>query len=246
MFDEHQDIQSPEEHGVHVQEIDGDDPGSLSVQELPPARTRAPWCRIDADSTQDLPHGGRRDRHAELRELAVDPAVSPQRILFRQADGKAGDARACRWASWLTPFARVILLRRQPAVPGQQRRRRHGEDFGPAPARYKPRQRGEPGPVGRLIPHPVGVPPQYRVLMPEYQQLSILRQVAAEHQDGRAEHPARKHVGDLEQHPASQPAPHQACWRKRRTATQSSIRAVQGHRRGYRRGDRKACGLPPD
>jgi hypothetical protein len=29
----------------------------------------------------------------------------------------------------------------------------------PAPARYKPRQRGEPGPVGRLIPHPAGVPP---------------------------------------------------------------------------------------
>jgi len=48
----------------------------------------------------------------------------------------------------LAPLARVVLLRRQPAVPGQQRRWRHGEDFGPAPARYKPRQGGEPGPVG--------------------------------------------------------------------------------------------------
>ncbi len=35
------------------------------------------------------------------------------------------------------------------------------------------------------------------------QQLSILRQVAAEHQDGQAEYPAREQVDDLEQHPAS-------------------------------------------
>ena len=28
---------------------------------------------------------------------------------------------------------------------------------------------------GRLIPHPAGVPPQYRVLIPEHEQLSILR-----------------------------------------------------------------------
>jgi hypothetical protein len=88
-------------------------------------------------------------------------------------------------------------------MPGQQRGWRHGEDFGPAPARYKPRQRGEPGPVGWLIPHPDDVPAQYRVLVPEYQQLSILRQVAAEHQDRQAEYPARKQVDDLEQHPAS-------------------------------------------
>jgi hypothetical protein len=48
------------------------------------------------------------------------------------------------------------------------------------------------------------VPPQYRILMPEHhQQLSILRQATAEHQDGQAEYPAREQVDDLEQHPAS-------------------------------------------
>jgi hypothetical protein len=31
------------------------------------------------------------------------------------------------------------------------------------------------------------VPPQYRILMSEYQQFSILRQAAAEHQDDQAE-----------------------------------------------------------
>ena len=80
---------------------------------------------------------------------------------------------------------------------------RHREDLGPAPARDKPRQSGEPGQVSRLVPHPAGVPPQYGVLMPEYQQHRILRQVTAEQQDGQAEHPAREQVDDLEQHPAS-------------------------------------------
>ena len=50
---------------------------------------------------------------------------------------------------------------------------------------------------------PADMPPQYSVLMPEHQPLSILRQVTAEHQDGQAEHPAREQVDALEQHPAS-------------------------------------------
>jgi hypothetical protein len=42
-----------------------------------------------------------------------------------------------------------------------------------------------------LVPYPAGVPPQDRVLMPEYQQLSVLRQVAAEHRMAR---PSTRHV----------------------------------------------------
>lgn len=78
-----------------------------------------------------------------------------------------------------------------------------GKGLSPAPARYKPRQRGEPGSVTRLVPHPARVPSQYRVLMPEHQQLGILRQVPAEHHDGQAGHAAREQIDDLEQHPAS-------------------------------------------
>ena len=103
------------------------------------------------------------------------------------------------------------LLRGQFAVPGQERRGRHGEDPGPAPARQEPCQRGEPHPVGRLVPYPADVPAQHRVLVPEHQQLSILRPVAAEHQDGQAEYPARQQVDDLEQHPASQPSLRPSC-----------------------------------
>jgi hypothetical protein len=49
------------------------------------------------------------------------------------------------------------------------------------------------------------MPAQHRVLVPEHEQLGTLRPVTAEHQDGQAEHPARQQVGDLDQHPASQP-----------------------------------------
>jgi hypothetical protein len=111
------------------------------------------------------------------------------------------------------PPARVVLLRGQFAVPGQQRRGSDGEDFAPAPARYEPCQRGEPGPVGRFVTGSAGVAAQHRVLVPEHEQLSILRPVATAQQDGQAEYPARQQVDDLEQHPASQPSPRAGYWR---------------------------------
>ncbi len=65
-----------------------------------------------------------------------------------------------------------------------------GKDFGPAAAGEEPCQRSEPHPVGRLVPYPAGVAAQHRVLVPEHQQFSILRQVLTEHQDSEAEYPA--------------------------------------------------------
>jgi hypothetical protein len=40
VLDEHQDIQRLQKHGIHVQEVDREDPGGLGVQELPPRRAR--------------------------------------------------------------------------------------------------------------------------------------------------------------------------------------------------------------
>jgi hypothetical protein len=91
-------------------------------------------CR-KATATIPAVRAARNCRHAGLHQLAVEPPVSPQRILPRQADNKAGDARGRRQAPRPAPPARVILARCQPAVPGQQRRGRDGEDSGPAPAR---------------------------------------------------------------------------------------------------------------
>jgi len=71
------------------------------------------------------------------------------------------------------------------------------------------------------------VPAQHRVLVPEHQQLSILRQIPAEYQDSQAEYPANQQVDDLEQHSVSQPSPRPGCRRRHRPATQSIIRAAQ-------------------
>ena len=46
------------------------------------------------------------------------------------------------------------------------------------------------GPVSWLVPHPADIAAQHRVLVPEDEQLSILRQVAAECQDGQTQYPA--------------------------------------------------------
>ncbi len=210
---EHQDVQPPEVHRVNVQEVNGEDPGRLGMQELPPRRARAARRRIDARGTRDLPHRGRRDRHAEFRQFAVDPAVSPQRILPRQPDNQASNAPDHGRTARLALAAGVVLPRGQLAVPGQERCWRNGEDIGPVPAGEKPGQRGEPHPVSRLVPHAPGVAAQHRVLVPEHQQLSCLRPIPAEHQDSQAEYLANQQVDDLEQHLASQPSPPQACWR---------------------------------
>ncbi len=58
---------------------------------------------------------------------------------------------------------------------------------GPALPRDEPGQRGEPGPVGWLVPHPPSVPAQHRVLVPEHQQFGVLRLIASERQNGKAE-----------------------------------------------------------
>ena len=82
VLDEHQHVHALQQHGVHVQEINREKPGGLSLQELPPCRARPARRRIDARSTQDLPHHRRRHRDAELRQLAMDPAMSPPREML--------------------------------------------------------------------------------------------------------------------------------------------------------------------
>ena len=178
-----------------------EDPGCLGVRELPPGRARTARRRIDACGVQDLPHCGRRDRNAELGELTVDAAVSPQRILPRQADGKAGDAPDCRGQAGLALLACVVPFRGQLAVPGQQRRGRDRKDLAPAPARYEPCQRSEPGPVSGLVPHPGDVAAQYRVLVAQDQQLRVLGQVTTEQHDQQTRHGTDDQINEGEDHP---------------------------------------------
>jgi hypothetical protein len=99
-----------------------------------------------------------------------------RRAMLRTAGGRPGALSA-----------RVVLHRGQLAVPGEQCRWRHRGNLGPARGGYRPGQRGEPHPVGRLVTHPADMTAQHCALVPECQQLSILRPVPAEHQDSEAE-----------------------------------------------------------
>ena len=133
VLDENQHVQALAQHGVHMQEIDREDPGGLGVQELPPGDARAAWRRIDAGGAQDLPDCGRRHGDAEFQQFALDPAMAPPRILSCQAQHQPLDTRCGRRTARPAPSARVVLLRCQLAVPGHERRGRDGKHLGPAP-----------------------------------------------------------------------------------------------------------------
>jgi hypothetical protein len=60
---------------------------------------------------QDLPHGGWRDRHAEFRQFAVDPAVScPARIFGWPSDLRFGCGRGVRPGAIQVLFTLVYVI----------------------------------------------------------------------------------------------------------------------------------------
>ena len=84
--------------------------------------------------------------------------------------------------------------------------------------------------ISQTVTHPAGVAAQHRVLVPEYQQLSIHRHVLAERQDSEAEYPANQQVDDPDQHGASQPSPRQARRRWRRSPRNRVFERNRVHR----------------
>ncbi|HEY5356803.1 MAG TPA: hypothetical protein VIJ82_03805 [Streptosporangiaceae bacterium] len=101
--------------------------------------------------------------------------------------GEASDAPEHRGAAGLAPLARVVLPGGQLAVPGQQRR---GCDRKAPAQRRRGMNRvsaGEPGPVSWLVPDPAVRAAQHHVLVAEHEDLSVLRLVPAEYQDGNAD-----------------------------------------------------------
>jgi hypothetical protein len=111
---------------------------SRTTRNMPPGRSVPSRRWVDARGAQDFIDSGRPDRHAQLGQLAVNTVVTPQWVLLRQADGQPGDAPDRRRAAGPVPLTGVVFPGDEPAVPGEQRRRRHREDLHPAPARDEP------------------------------------------------------------------------------------------------------------
>jgi hypothetical protein len=108
VLDEYQYVQPVHQHGACVKEADGEDSGGLGAEELPPGQAFSAGCGTGTRGAQDLLDGGRRDGQAQLGELAMNMAVSPERVLLGRADGEPGDAGDRRRAAGPATPAGVI------------------------------------------------------------------------------------------------------------------------------------------
>jgi hypothetical protein len=84
-------VDAAEQHGVHVDEVDGADAAGLGGKELLPGRAGSAGRGTDPGVVQDLPGRGRRDPVAEPDELPLDAAVSPCGVLRGDADYEFAD-----------------------------------------------------------------------------------------------------------------------------------------------------------
>jgi Poly-beta-hydroxybutyrate polymerase (PhaC) N-terminus len=90
-----------------MQEVHREDPGGLRMEKLP-RRARAARRRIDARGTQDLPHRGGRDHHAELGTVdLVTAEIRRRRVLGglineheRTASRSPDDSETAGQRSW--------------------------------------------------------------------------------------------------------------------------------------------------
>ena len=95
VLDHDQRVDAPQQHGVHVDEIGGDNAAGLRDQELLPGRASAAGRGADPGVVQDLPDRGGGDRVAEPDEFALHPPVPPCGVFRRDADHELAD-RGCR------------------------------------------------------------------------------------------------------------------------------------------------------
>jgi hypothetical protein len=71
-FDDEQDVEAAQQHGLDIGEVTGQDAFGLGAQELPPALRCSSGSRVDAGPAQDEPDRGRCQPVAEPDQLAVD------------------------------------------------------------------------------------------------------------------------------------------------------------------------------
>ena len=100
----------------------------------------------------------------------------------------------------------VPLASGQPPVPGEQRRRGHGEHLAPPAAGNQSRQCCQPQPVTRLVANPADLAAKHRVLVPEHQELGVLGHLMPDHHHQAAEQTTNEQVDDRNDHSAMIPA----------------------------------------
>ena len=164
---------------------------------------------------------------AEFYKLTLDAAVPPEWIVGGHANDDFLDF-ACSGRALGLPARRVNpFALDQSAVPGQECRGAHGEDFGPASAGDERGQGGEPEPIGRLIADLGDLPAQDDVLMAQHEKLGILGYIAAYHRGQSTEEFAGDPVSDGDQRPTMLLAPKE---KRSHYAPIAQIRTTEPHR----------------
>src|SRR6185436_18655781 len=88
------------QRAVDVEDVDGEHAGGLGVQELPPAGVGVPdrgrWDVVALEGPADR-RGA--DAVAEVEQLALDPLISPARVLPGHAHHQGGEGVVDLWSS---------------------------------------------------------------------------------------------------------------------------------------------------
>jgi hypothetical protein len=155
-----------------MREVAGDDGCRLRAQELTPAGARASRRRPEGGAREQPADRARRDREAELVELAGDALVAPARVLTRQPQHKLARSAVDRRAPW--PRARVgPSPPHKLAVPTQQRLRRDEQAMATR-GRQQPACGGQQRPVTRSQLRALALTTQNLQLMAQQEQLDVL------------------------------------------------------------------------
>jgi hypothetical protein len=189
---------SQRERAVDMEEVDREHAGRLRPQELPPTGIGAPRRRWrDSVALQDPPD--RRGAHvmAECEQLALDPPVSPARVLPRHPHHQGDQDVVDRWSSGPVRVgpssAHEAAMPAQDCLRGDQARatQRSGQP---------PDESGEHGSVRPVHARSWVGAAQNGDFMAQHQELDVLGRGRAAHQQDQPEHLTKDQVQQPQRH----------------------------------------------
>ncbi len=130
-----------------------------------------------------------------------DPSVPPPRVLLGRPQNKRLDRPSGGRASGASACGVIPPGSDEPAVPGEQGAWGDREDLAPASPGCQPGEGSAPEPVGRLVADRAGnLPAQDGVLVPQHEQLGVLRGVTAQRHRRDGQQPPGRPVRQRHDH----------------------------------------------